>query len=78
LKSIGKAGKAVTKQLGKTLTKIGDSPDKRGHEKLFLVQNPQFFSKKTVEKDAKTKKISKIDLGLDTGEHAQLLFDVYL
>jgi hypothetical protein len=71
LKSIGKAGKAVTKQLGKTLTKIGESPDKRGHEKLFLVQNPQFLSTKVKEKDLKTHLPvdDKTDLGLETGVH---------
>jgi hypothetical protein len=42
LMSIGKAGKAMTKQLGKTLTSLGDSPDKRGHQRLFLANNPQF------------------------------------
>ncbi|GKY92544.1 hypothetical protein MPSEU_000224700 [Mayamaea pseudoterrestris] len=66
LKSIGKAGKAVTKQLGKTLTKIGDSPDKRGHEKLFLVQNPQFATKNK-EKDLNNRIDGKSDLGLDLG-----------
>ncbi|GAX12581.1 hypothetical protein FisN_13Lh037 [Fistulifera solaris] len=40
LKSIGKAGKAVTKQIGKTLTSIGDSPDKRAQNKIFKAQNP--------------------------------------
>lgn len=34
LKSIGKAGKAVTRQLGKTLTAIGESPEKRAQQKL--------------------------------------------
>ena len=69
LKSIGKAGKAVTKQLGRTLVKISDSPDKRGHEKLFLVQNPQLFARKLKEKDAKTHidATATNDLGLDTG-----------
>lgn len=67
MKSIGKASKAVTKQLGKTLIKIGDSPDKRGHEKLFLVQNPQFLSAKAKEKETKTYVDNMTDLGLDTG-----------
>jgi hypothetical protein len=36
LKSIGKAGKAVTKQLGKTITSLGDSPDKRITQKTQI------------------------------------------
>jgi hypothetical protein len=39
--SIGKAGKAVTKQIGKTLTSLGESPDKRGHQRINLANNPQ-------------------------------------
>jgi hypothetical protein len=39
--SIGKAGKAMTKQIGKTLTSLGESPDKRGHQRMFLANNPQ-------------------------------------
>lgn len=70
MKSIGKAGKAVTKQLGKTLTKIGDSPDKRGHEKLFLVQNPQFLPNRGRRKEPQIPKSNKRDLGLDTGKIA--------
>jgi hypothetical protein len=31
----------VTKQLGKTLTSIGESPDKRGLKRMFRAQNPQ-------------------------------------
>jgi hypothetical protein len=38
LKTIGKAGRAVTMQIGKTLTSIGESPDLRG--KKILSQDP--------------------------------------
>jgi hypothetical protein len=66
LKSIGKAGKAVTKHLGKTLTSIVESPDQRGHQKVFLAQNPQLQSLKP-QKERLTKAEAKSDLGLDTG-----------
>jgi hypothetical protein len=62
LKSIGKAGKAVGKQLGKTLTKIGDSPDKRGFNKLKLAQNPQLQS----AKDQRPVQRARVGLGLDS------------
>jgi hypothetical protein len=41
-KSFGKAVTKGTKQIGKTLTSISDSPDQRGKGRLFLVQNPQY------------------------------------
>lgn len=68
LKSIGKAGKAVTKQLGRTLTKIGESPDKRGHERMFLVQNPQFLSKGRQGLEQVVANAAKTDLGLNNGK----------
>lgn len=42
LKSIGKAVTMGTKQIGKTLTSMSDSPDSRGKGKVFLLQNPQY------------------------------------
>jgi hypothetical protein len=45
LKSIGKAGKAVTKQIGKTLTSIGESSDQRGLQKLNKAQHGQFLDR---------------------------------
>lgn len=73
LKSIGKAGKAVTKQLGKTLTSIAESPDQRGHQKLFLAQNPQLQSLKQKEGKRIKKAGAKSDLGLDTGTFIRLV-----
>jgi hypothetical protein len=71
LKQIGKAGKAVTKQVGKqvgkALTKIGESPDKRGHEKLFLIQNPQFAVNKKKDSEYKVPNENTFSLGLETG-----------
>jgi hypothetical protein len=46
LKSIGKAGKAVTKQISKTLSAIGESPDQRGLQKINRAQNPQYTARK--------------------------------
>jgi hypothetical protein len=55
VKSIGKAGKAVTKRIGKTLTSIGESSDQRGLKRIVKAQNPgrqslhqngQFFQSK--------------------------------
>lgn len=45
LKSIGKAGKAVTKQIGKTLTAIGESSDQRGLHKLNKAQHGNFLDR---------------------------------
>lgn len=39
LRSFGKAGKAVTIQVGKALTSLGDTPDKRGQQLLFGAQD---------------------------------------
>jgi hypothetical protein len=67
-KSIGKAGKAVTKQLGKTLTSIGESPDQRGHQKLLQAQTPQFASTTTKNVNTPHVKAFATDLGLDSGK----------
>jgi hypothetical protein len=48
LKSIGKAGMAVTKRLGKTLTTIGESSDTRGLKRIFKAQNLRMPSAKEV------------------------------
>jgi hypothetical protein len=69
LKSIGKAGKAVTKQLGKTLTSLGDSPDRRGQGLMQVAQNPQLFGRDRREKARRTQVKGKVDLGLDTGTY---------
>jgi len=73
LKSIGRAGKAVTKQLGKTLTSMSDTPDKRGLKKMVTAQNPQFVPK-TMERDRKVRIQAKSDLDLDTGKSLQSFF----
>lgn len=72
LKSIGKVVTKGTKQIGKTLTAIAESPDKRGQGRLFLMQNPQFSNRRS---SAKTKKgrsknvqVEGSVLGLDTGK----------
>ena len=45
LKSIGKAVSKGTKQIGKTLTNLTESPDKRAQERLAKVQTPQFYGR---------------------------------
>lgn len=67
MRSIGKAGKAVTKQVGKALTKISESPDKRGQDKAFLVQNPQFLSTGQQGLAPGLGDGRKADLGMDSG-----------
>ena len=41
LRSLGKAGKAATKQLGKALTSLGETPDKRGQQLLYTAKAKQ-------------------------------------
>lgn len=66
LKTIGKAGKAVTKHLGKTLTSLGESPDKRGQQRFNVAKNSrEIVSNQWHNKNVKIK--GKSDLGLNTG-----------
>ena len=71
-----KAGKAVTKQLGKTLTSLGESPDKRG---LQMVQQARDTGS-VVTRGAHSVGVSS-PLGLDTGmspfAHAWLPVTIY-
>jgi hypothetical protein len=72
LKSIGKAVTKGTKQVGKTLTNITESPDKRGQGRLFLIQNPQFSRLRSSDKRAQGRSNVHVQLeggalGLDTG-----------
>jgi hypothetical protein len=55
LKSIGKAGMAVTKRLGKTLTTIGESSDTRGLKRIFKAQNLRRPSTKNAPNERKLK-----------------------
>jgi hypothetical protein len=58
-----------TKQIGKTLTAISDSPDKRGQGRMNKVKNPQFSSRENrKDKGKQTKMVPDSDLGLDTGK----------
>lgn len=51
LKSIGKAGKLVRRQIGKTLTSIGETADQRGLNKVHRVS--MFTGKAAKEPDIK-------------------------
>ena len=69
MKSIGKAVTKGTKQLGKAVTAIAESPDKRGKGKMFLLQNPQFAG---IRRSSKSKAPANVQvegnlLGIDTG-----------
>uniref|UniRef100_A0A7S2Y632 C2 domain-containing protein n=1 Tax=Entomoneis paludosa TaxID=265537 RepID=A0A7S2Y632_9STRA len=63
LRSIGKAGKAVTMQLGKTLTALGESPDKRGHDRLYLAQNKENQPIHDKKGHHNTKRVAKVSAG---------------
>jgi len=58
----------VTKQLGKTLIKIGESPDKRGLDKLLSAQNPQIQIPAQQHREQGIMNQRRTDLGLDTGK----------
>lgn len=68
LKSIGKAGKAVTRQLGKTLTAISESPDKRAQEKLAHVQNPNLFVTSSERNARNLKRMADTGASVDRGK----------
>jgi hypothetical protein len=57
----------MTKQIGKTLTSIGESPDQRGQQKLLRVQNPQFETPK-VDGDRIFAKNLRNGQGLESGK----------
>lgn len=63
LKSIGKAGKAVTKKIGKTLSSIGESPDRRGLKRIFMAQNPQMQSLQPMSRQSHLKANVDVDSG---------------
>lgn len=63
LKSIGKAGKAVTKKIGKTLISIGESPDRRGLKRMFMAQNPQMQSLQPLNRQSRFKTNVDVDSG---------------
>jgi hypothetical protein len=68
MKSIGKVVTKGTKQIGKTLTTMSDSPNKRGQSRMNHIQNPQFRkSEARKEKKKTTKMVAGSSLGLDTG-----------
>lgn len=59
-----------TKQIGKTLTAISDSPDKRAQGRLAQVNTPQFYNRQNRRDRVKyhqTTIVSHDSLGLDTG-----------
>ena len=70
-KSIGKAAIKGTKQIGKTLTAMSDSPDKRGRGKLAQVNATQFQQqekRKRKDKGRRSVTVAEESLGLEDGE----------
>lgn len=72
MKTIGKAVTKGTKQIGKTLTNLADSPDKRAQERLAKIHAPQFYDRSTRKGNIKdvALKSNENSLGLDTGMFA--------
>ena len=71
LKSFGKAVSKGTKQIGKTLTAISDSPVKRGKGLIVGLQSPDFHSsirRSTFKKNVTSAFSSGGIMGLDTGD----------
>lgn len=69
-KSIGKAALKGTKQIGKTLTAISDSPDRRAQGRLAQVSAPQFYNRQNRKDKARKPQVNVMahdSLGLDTG-----------
>ena len=70
LKSIGKAVTKGTKKIGRTLTTIADTPDKRAQERLAKVVSPK--TKKHKRKNGSGKharrSVENESLGLDIGK----------
>lgn len=74
-KSIGKAALKGTKQIGKTLTAISDSPDKRGQGRLAQISAPQFYNRQQRNDKLKYQHataLSNESLGLDIGKSTLL------
>ncbi|CAJ1965882.1 unnamed protein product [Cylindrotheca closterium] len=68
-RAIGKAAIQGTKQIGKTLTAMSDSPDKRGRGKLAEIKDAQFSQREKRKRKSKRKSVVKEkdqSLGLDT------------
>jgi hypothetical protein len=65
-KSIGKAVKKGTKHIGKTMTAISDSPDKRGQGMVGQVTAPQFYNRENRKDKRKQLHVTvEGSLGLD-------------
>lgn len=69
-KTIGKAVTKGTKQIGKTLTNLADSPDKRAQERLAKINTPQFYDRSTRKGNIKdvAPASNENSMGLDAGK----------
>ena len=71
LKLIGKAVSKGTKKIGKTLTTLADSPDKRAQQRVAKMATPKAKGKRGKRRNLITKRLSNNDsgsLGLDIGK----------
>lgn len=75
MKSIGKAVSKGTQQIGKTLTNLADSPDKRAQERLAKINTPQFYDRSARKGNLKDvgQSLDDGDLGMDAGESLESL-----
>ena len=72
-KSLGKAVTKGTKQIGKTLTTISDSPDKRGRDRIAHASAPQLSGRENwKDMSNQINAVPDGDLGLDTGKFSWL------
>ena len=78
LKTIGKAGIAVTKQIGKTLSALGESPDQRGHQKLKKVQYEVHGQSKQEMTNLKTDEIPGIEAGMYAHSYMKIVLLVII
>lgn len=73
-KTIGKAVTKGTKQIGKTLTNLADSPDKRAQERLAKINTPQFYDRSARKGNIKdvAPTSNEDSMGLDAGKFSQM------
>jgi len=82
LKSIGKAVTKGTKKIGRTLTNLADTPDKRAQERVAKMATPKARDGRRRKGNVKHKRASVEckSLGLDIGECTNSFFlqEIYL
>ena len=78
LKSFGKAVTKGTKKIGRTLTTIADSPDKRAQERVAKVVTPKAKKRRQRKGNVKHMRSAQNEsLGLDIGKFTKCLSQYY-